>query len=50
MNATEVLEGLSHSEKKVLVALQMLEGRASPEKVFETGDFQQLVEVMNASS
>jgi len=50
MNATEVLEGLSHSEKKVLVALQKLEGRASPEKVFETGDFQQLVEVMNASS
>jgi len=50
MNATEVLEGLSHSEKKVLVALQKLEGRASPEKVFEAGDFQQLVEVMNASS
>jgi phenylalanyl-tRNA synthetase alpha chain len=50
MNATEVLEGLSHSEKKVLVALQQLEGRASPEKVFEAGDFQQLVEVMNAAS
>jgi len=50
MNATEVLEGLSHSEKKVLVALQKLEGRASPEKVFEAGDFQQLVEVMNAAS
>lgn len=50
MNATEVLEGLSHSEKKVLVALQKLEGRASPEKVFEAGEFQQLVEVMNASS
>ena len=50
MNATEVLEGLSHSEKKVLVALQKLEGRASPEKVFEVGDFQQLVEVMNAAS
>ncbi len=50
MNATEVLEGLSHSEKKVLVALQKLEGRASPEKVFEAGEFQQLVEVMNAAS
>ncbi|NLX46953.1 MAG: phenylalanine--tRNA ligase subunit alpha [Euryarchaeota archaeon] len=50
MNATEVLEGLSHSEKKVLVALQRLEGRASPDKVFEEGGFQQLVEVMNAAS
>ena len=50
MNATEVLEGLSHSEKKVLVALQKLEGGASPEKVFEAGEFQQLVEVMNAAS
>lgn len=50
MNATEVLEGLSHSEKKVLVALQKLEGRASPDKVFEAGEFQQLVEVMNAAS
>jgi len=50
MKAAEVLEGLSHSEKKVLVTLQSLEGRAPPEKVFEEGEFQQLVEVMNASS
>ncbi|MCG7844432.1 MAG: phenylalanine--tRNA ligase subunit alpha, partial [Methanomassiliicoccales archaeon] len=50
MKAAEVLEGLSHSEKKVLVTLQKLEGRAPPEKIFEEGDFQQLVEVMNAAS
>ncbi|MBN1110434.1 MAG: phenylalanine--tRNA ligase subunit alpha, partial [Methanomassiliicoccales archaeon] len=50
MKAAEVLEGLSHSEKKVLVTLQGLEGRAPPEKVFEEGEFQQLVEVMNAAS
>lgn len=45
-----MLEGLSHSEKKVLVTLQRLEGRAPPEKIFEEGGFQQLVEVMNAAS
>jgi phenylalanyl-tRNA synthetase alpha chain len=50
MKATEVLEGLSHSEKKVLVTLQKLEGRAPPENIFEEGGFQQLVEVMNAAS
>jgi phenylalanyl-tRNA synthetase alpha chain len=50
MNAAEVLEGLSPSEKKVLVALQRLDGRASPERIFEEGGFQQLVEVMNAAS
>lgn len=50
MKANEVLEGLSHSEKKVLVALQGLDGRASPDNIFEEGSFQQLVEVMNAAS
>ena len=50
MNAAEVLEGLSHSEKKVLVALQVLGGRASPDDIFNGGEFQQLVEVMNAAS
>ena len=50
MKAIEVLEGLSHSEKKVLVTLQRLGGGAPPEQVFEEGGFQQLVEVMNAAS
>ncbi len=50
MKATEVLEGLSYSEKKVLVTLRELEGGAPPERVFEEGGFQQLVEVMNAAS
>ncbi|MCG7840596.1 MAG: phenylalanine--tRNA ligase subunit alpha [Methanomassiliicoccales archaeon] len=50
MKATDVLEGLSYSEKNVLVTLQRLNGRASPDKVFEEGGFQQLVEVMNAAS
>ena len=50
MNAAEVLEGLSHSEKKVLATLHGLGGRASPDDIFKEGEFQQLVEVMNAAS
>jgi len=50
MNAAEVLEGLSHSEKKVLATLHGLGGRASPDDIFKAGEFQQLVEVMNAAS
>jgi phenylalanyl-tRNA synthetase alpha chain len=50
MNAARILDGLSHQEKKVLLALQDLSGSATPEQIFEGGKFEQLVEVMNASS
>jgi phenylalanyl-tRNA synthetase alpha chain len=50
MNAARILEGLSHQEKKVLLSLQDLSGSATPEQLFEKGDFEQLVEVMNAAS
>ena len=50
MNAKEILEGLSYQEKRVLLTLNQLNGNASPERIFEAGQFEQLVEVMNASS
>ena len=50
MNASEILSGLSANESKVLMALDRLSGRATPEQVFEAGGFGQLVEVMNAGS
>ncbi len=50
MSATQLLDGLSYPERKVLLTLEGLDGGASPERVFEAGHFQQLVEVMNASS
>lgn len=50
MNAARILDGLSHQEKKVLLALQDLSGSATPEQVFARGGFEQPVEVMNASS
>jgi len=50
MSATQLLEGLSYPERKVLLTLDGLDGGASPERVFQAGQFQQLVEVMNASS
>ncbi len=50
MNASELLEGLSANEARLLLALNRLNGRADPEEVFRTGGFGQLVEVMNAAS
>ena len=50
MIASEILEGLSANEARLLLALQKLNGRATPEQVFEAGGFEQLVEVMNAGS
>ena len=50
MNAARILEGLSHQEKKVLLALQDLSGSPTPDQIFERGGFEQTVEVMNASS
>ncbi|MCU0860950.1 MAG: phenylalanine--tRNA ligase subunit alpha [Methanomassiliicoccales archaeon] len=50
MNASQVLEGLSYQEKKVLLALQKTGDSASPEKVLEVGGFSQLVEVMSGAN
>jgi phenylalanyl-tRNA synthetase alpha chain len=50
MNASQVLEGLSYQEKKVLLALRKTGDGASPEKVLEAGGFSQLVEVMSGAN
>lgn len=50
MNASQVLEGLSYQEKKVLLTLRKTGDGASPEKVLVAGGFGQLVEVMNAAN
>jgi len=50
MNASQVLEGLSNQEKRVLLTLQKTGDGSSPEKVLEEGGFAQLVEVMNAAN
>ena len=50
MNSAEILAGLSANESRLLLSLDCLNGKATPEQVFEEGDFAQLVEVMNAGS
>jgi phenylalanyl-tRNA synthetase alpha chain len=50
MDTNKTIKELSQNEKKVLLTLQKLKGKASPEEIFKTGDFEQEVEVMNASS
>ncbi len=50
MDADKVLKELSQNEKKVLLTLKKLKGKAQPEDIFKNGDFNQEAEVMNASS
>jgi phenylalanyl-tRNA synthetase alpha chain len=50
MDLEKTIKELSHNEKKVLITLQKLKGKASPEEIIKKGDFNQEVEVMNASS
>lgn len=50
MNLDKTIKELSQNEKKVLLTLKKLNGKASPEKILKSGDFTKLVEVMNASS
>ena len=50
MDIDKVIKELSQNEKKVLLTLKKLKGKASPKYVLENGDFQQEVEVMNAAS
>ena len=50
MDIDKTINELSHNEKKVLLTLNKLKGKASPEEILKNGDFTQEVEVMNASS
>ena len=50
MELDKIIKELSQNEKKVLLTLKKLKGKASPEEILENGDFNQDVEVMNASS
>jgi len=50
MDLDKTIKELSQNEKKVLLTLQKLKGKASPEEILKNGDFTQEVEVMNASA
>jgi len=50
MNYKKIILELSNNEKKVLLTLNILNGNASPIEIFKSNDFNDLVEVMNASS
>jgi phenylalanyl-tRNA synthetase alpha chain len=50
MDINKTIKELSQNEKKVLLTLKKLKGKSSPKDILETGDFNQEVEVMNASS
>jgi len=50
MDLDKTIKELSQNEKKVLLTLQKLKGKASPEDILKNGEFNQEVEVMNASA
>ncbi len=50
MDVSEIIEGLSSNEKRLLITLSGMKDESSAQQVFETGDFSQMVEVMNAAS
>jgi len=50
MDITNIIKELSYNEKKVLLTLEQLKGKASPKDIVKQGNFSQEVEVMNASS
>ncbi|MBN2066801.1 MAG: phenylalanine--tRNA ligase subunit alpha [Candidatus Thermoplasmatota archaeon] len=50
MDIDKIIRELSSLEKRVLLTLHDLDGKASPEDIFEKGNFSQHVEVMNAAS
>jgi phenylalanyl-tRNA synthetase alpha chain len=50
MNIEKTIKELSQNEKKVLLTLQKLNGKGSPDDIFKNGEFSQEVEIMNASS
>ncbi len=50
MDIEKTIKELSQNEKKVLLTLNKLKGKASPEEIINKGNFEKEVEVMNASS
>jgi phenylalanyl-tRNA synthetase alpha chain len=50
MDLDRVIKELSQNEKKVLLTLQTLKGKATPQQLLKQGEFTQEVEVMNAAS
>lgn len=50
MDVDKTIKELSQNEKKVLLTLKKFNGKGSPEDILKNGDFNQEVEVMNASS
>lgn len=50
MDIDKIIRELSSLEKRVLLTLHDLDGKASPDDIFEKGNFSQHVEVMNAAS
>ncbi|MEM4258685.1 MAG: phenylalanine--tRNA ligase subunit alpha [Candidatus Thermoplasmatota archaeon] len=50
MDIDKIIRELSHLEKKVLLALQKYNNKASPQDLIKSGDFSQEVEIMNAAS
>lgn len=50
MDLNKTIKELSQNEKKVLLILKKLGGKATPEEILADGALEQLVEVMNASS
>jgi len=50
MKASEIMEGLSALEKRLLLTLDQLKGEADVGEIFEVGGFGKMVEVMNAAS
>jgi len=50
MNMSEVLEGLSYNEKRLLLALEEIGGTSTPADLIESGRFDLEVEIMGAAS
>ena len=50
MDIDNTIKKLSRNEKKVLLTIKKLNGKASPEDILKNGDFKQEVEIMNAAS
>ena len=50
MNVPEIVEGLSYNERKLLIALSVFKGTASPADLIKAGDFSLEVEIMGAAS
>jgi phenylalanyl-tRNA synthetase alpha chain len=50
MQLNDIIKKLSQNEKKVLIEINKLGGKASPDEIFKKGNFGQIVEVMNAAS